>query len=83
LPQRSPSRALHAHQTIERLLAEEVGSRPGLESVSCIRRVGELTLRMQAFDVRSAPGQELVVYYAEPDSRSAEALSLLSALVNW
>jgi hypothetical protein len=46
-------------------------------------RVGELTLRMQAFDVRSAPGQELVVYHAEPASRSAEALALLSALVNW
>jgi transcriptional regulator with XRE-family HTH domain len=46
-------------------------------------QVGELTLRMQAFDVRSAPGQELVVYHAEPGSRSSEALTLLSTLVNW
>lgn len=45
-------------------------------------QVGELTLRMQAFDVRSAPGQELVVYHAEPATRSADALSLLSALVS-
>lgn len=46
-------------------------------------QVGEVILRMQAFDVRSAPGQELVVYHAEPETRSAEALALLSALVNW
>jgi hypothetical protein len=42
--------------------------------------VGVLDLRMQAFDVRSAPGQQLVVYQAEPGSRSAEGLSLLGAL---
>ena len=42
--------------------------------------VGEVTLTMQAFDVRSSPGQELVVYHAEPRSRSAEALSLLGSL---
>jgi transcriptional regulator with XRE-family HTH domain len=30
--------------------------------------VGELTLRINAFDVRSAPGQELIVYHAEPGS---------------
>jgi len=41
--------------------------------------VGVLTLTMQTFDVRSSPGQELVVYHAEPDSPSAEALSLLSS----
>ena len=28
--------------------------------------VGPLTLQSQTFDVRSAPGQELVVYHAEP-----------------
>ncbi|MGC4942203.1 helix-turn-helix domain-containing protein [Kribbella sp. DT2] len=42
--------------------------------------VGELRLRMQAFDVRSAPGQELVVYHAEPGSPSAEAVRLLGTL---
>lgn len=42
--------------------------------------VGELTLTMQAFDVRSAPGQELVVYHAEPGSQSAQAVALLGTL---
>jgi len=43
-------------------------------------QVGPLTLRINAFDVRSAPGQELIVYHAEPASRSAEALALLGTL---
>ncbi|ORB24976.1 helix-turn-helix transcriptional regulator [Mycolicibacterium parafortuitum] len=43
-------------------------------------RVGEMTLTMQTFDVRSSPGQELVVYHAEAGSTSAEALSLLGSL---
>jgi transcriptional regulator with XRE-family HTH domain len=42
--------------------------------------VGELTLHINAFDVRSAPGQELIVYHAEAGSRSAEALALLGTL---
>lgn len=42
--------------------------------------VGELTLRMQTFDVRSSPGQQLVVYHAEPGSSSADALTLLGTL---
>lgn len=39
--------------------------------------VGDLTLGMQTFSVRSAPGQELVVYDAEPGSPSADGLVLL------
>lgn len=42
--------------------------------------VGELTLRMQTFDVRSAPGQQLVVYHAERGTPSADALALLALL---
>ena len=42
--------------------------------------IGRITLTMQAFDIRSAPGQELVVYHAEPGSPSADALSLLGSL---
>jgi transcriptional regulator with XRE-family HTH domain len=44
------------------------------------RAVGPLTLTMQTFDVRSSPGQELVVYHAEPASTSSEALALLGSL---
>lgn len=42
--------------------------------------VGPLTLTYQAFDVRDAPGQQLVIYHAEPGSPSAEALSLLGTV---
>jgi transcriptional regulator with XRE-family HTH domain len=42
--------------------------------------VGEITLVMQAFDVRSSPGRELVVYHAEAGSASADALTLLGSL---
>lgn len=43
-------------------------------------QVGRITLRMQTFDVRSTPGQELVVYDAEPGTPSADALKLLGSI---
>ncbi|MEU0132583.1 helix-turn-helix transcriptional regulator [Streptomyces sp. NPDC006296] len=42
--------------------------------------VGPLTLSYQTFDVRGAPGQQLVIYQAEPSSPSDRALSLLGSL---
>lgn len=42
--------------------------------------VGALELRHEAFAVRSAPGQQLVVLQAEPGSPSADALALLGSL---
>lgn len=42
--------------------------------------VGRITLSYQAFDVTAAPGQQLVVYQAEPASPSAQALALLGTL---
>ena len=42
--------------------------------------VGDLTLHMNAFDVRAAPGQELIVYSAVPGSATADALTLLGTL---
>ncbi|MCP2343090.1 helix-turn-helix transcriptional regulator [Actinomadura rupiterrae] len=42
--------------------------------------VGPLTLTYQAFDVRDAPGQQLVIYHAEPGSDSAQALNLLGSI---
>ncbi|MEV4176473.1 helix-turn-helix transcriptional regulator [Nonomuraea sp. NPDC049709] len=43
--------------------------------------VGELTLHYESLTVNSAPGQQLVVYQADPGSPSEEALSLLGSLV--
>ncbi|MEU6458559.1 helix-turn-helix transcriptional regulator [Streptomyces sp. NPDC047065] len=42
--------------------------------------VGALALTYQAFDVRDAPGQQLVIYHAEPGGPSARALDLLGTL---
>lgn len=42
--------------------------------------VGALTVTSQVFDVRGAPGQELVVYSAPPASATASSLMLLGSL---
>ncbi|QKV96508.1 helix-turn-helix domain-containing protein [Streptomyces sp. NA02950] len=42
--------------------------------------VGPLDLTYQSFDVRAAPGQQLIIYHAEPGSPSAQALGLLGTL---
>ncbi|RWZ54831.1 XRE family transcriptional regulator [Labedella populi] len=42
--------------------------------------VGPMTLEFNAFDVRSAPGQQLIVYRAEPGSPSDHALKMLGSL---
>ncbi|MEU5262061.1 helix-turn-helix transcriptional regulator [Amycolatopsis sp. NPDC021455] len=43
-------------------------------------QVGELTLSYEALTVNSAPGQQLIVYQAEPGSPSEAALALLGSL---
>ncbi|WP_330347182.1 helix-turn-helix transcriptional regulator [Streptomyces sp. NBC_00582] len=42
--------------------------------------VGPLTLTYLALDVRDSPGQQLIVYQAEPGGPDAEALTLLTTL---
>ncbi|MEU5520818.1 hypothetical protein ABZ759_09025 [Streptomyces sp. NPDC047860] len=42
--------------------------------------VGELALCMQTFNVRSTPGQQLVVYHAQEGTRTEDALRLLGSL---
>ncbi|MEU4345968.1 helix-turn-helix transcriptional regulator [Streptomyces sp. NPDC023838] len=42
--------------------------------------VGPLSLTYQTFDVCGAPGQQLVIYHAQPGSPSAQALTLLGTL---
>jgi hypothetical protein len=43
-------------------------------------QVGELELRYDKFAVTGSDGQVLVVYHAEPGSRTEEALALLSSV---
>lgn len=42
--------------------------------------VGDLELRHEALNIRSAPGQQLIILQAEPDSPSADALTLLGSI---
>ncbi|HET6857607.1 MAG TPA: helix-turn-helix transcriptional regulator [Streptomyces sp.] len=42
--------------------------------------VGTLVLAYESFDVRGAPGQQVVIYHARPGSPSSQALSLLGSL---
>ncbi|MEV6590948.1 helix-turn-helix transcriptional regulator [Streptomyces acidicola] len=42
--------------------------------------VGPLTLTYHAFDVRDAPGQQLIIYQAEPGSPHTQALALLGSI---
>ncbi|MGW2449252.1 helix-turn-helix transcriptional regulator [Streptomyces sp. NPDC001675] len=42
--------------------------------------VGPMELRHEALDIRSAPGQQLIILQAEPGSPSADALALLGSI---
>ncbi|MFD4871972.1 helix-turn-helix transcriptional regulator [Streptomyces sp. NPDC058420] len=42
--------------------------------------VGDLELRHEALTIRSAPGQQLIILQADPDSVSADGLALLGSL---
>ena len=42
--------------------------------------VGELKLVCELFDISSAPGQQLIIFHAEPASPSEQALALLGSL---
>jgi transcriptional regulator with XRE-family HTH domain len=42
--------------------------------------VGFMELRHEALDIRNAPGQQLIILQAEPDSASADSLALLGSI---
>ena len=43
-------------------------------------QVGELVFRYESFAVAGNPGQMLVVYHADPGSRTEQALALLASI---
>jgi transcriptional regulator with XRE-family HTH domain len=43
-------------------------------------QVGELTLAVEPLTIDSSPGQQLMIYHADPGSRSAQSLALLGSL---
>ncbi|WP_371127739.1 hypothetical protein [Streptomyces sp. KS_5] len=42
--------------------------------------MGSIELRHEALNIRSSPGQQLIILQAEPDSPSADALALLGSM---
>ncbi|MFE2746142.1 hypothetical protein ACFXKX_17565 [Streptomyces scopuliridis] len=74
-PRHSPSR-------IKQQSRHDVRGRTNGRATIAHPRVGTLTLDLERFLVPSAPGQQLVVYSAESDSRSHEALHLLAELTD-
>jgi MmyB-like transcription regulator ligand binding domain/Helix-turn-helix domain len=53
---------------------------PEVDDPRLTELVGELELRYDKFAVTGSDGQVLVIYHAEPGSRTEEALSLLSSV---
>jgi hypothetical protein len=81
----TPERTRPDAQQLQRRIGEALehprrtGQDPGRQG-TVHPEVGPLSLTYQAFDVREAPGQQLVTYHAEPGSPSAHALTLLGTL---
>jgi transcriptional regulator with XRE-family HTH domain len=73
---------LHEHSADFRLLWDRHDVRGKTHEAKTFHHpdVGGLELEFNAFDVRSSPGQQLVVYQAAPGSPSADKLRLLGSL---